>query len=405
VRNGDSRRPAGVLACVVALAIALPAAAADARPPRGFFGLAAWNPPSVTDFERMGRGGVGTYRSTLLWPVVQPRKGGRDWRYYDDLIYRVSRVGMTWLPTVVGTPGFAASRETHPPRSGRPMRLWLKFVRAAVNRYGRRGTLWRQHPELPYRPVRAWQVWNEPNFPSWWRGRPNARQYTRFLAKTRRAIKRADKRATIVLAGLPETRIGIPMKTYLPQLYRAGAKRLFDAVSVHGYARTHRGSVGVVRRARAIMRRYGDRKTPIWITEMGWATGGPVSRNTRAYKTTEVGQASRVRKTLSALARARKRYRIGMVVWFSWQDRLPGPGERDWWGLHTGLFDVAGNPKPGWLALVEQAGGDPGAGPLGGSPAPGLPPPGPPPPPPPLPPPPPPPPPGGNPCAPLPICP
>jgi hypothetical protein len=393
-----------LLVCAIVLGFAAAPATADARPPKQFFGLAAWSPPSVGEFERMGRAGLGVYRTTMLWSVVEQRKGRRDWRYYDDLVYRTSRVGMTILPSLIGSPGFAAKRETYPPRNGKPMRRWLKFVRAAANRYGRRGMIWRQHPELPYRPIRAWQVWNEPNFPAYWRGRPNARQYTRFLAKSRRAIKRGDKRAKIVLGGLPESPVGVTMTRFLPQLYRAGARRLFDAVAVHGYARRPRGALGVVRRARSIMRRHGDRRKPVWVTEMGWATGGPVSRRTSAFKTTLTGQASRVTKTMRAFAKARKRYRIGMVVWFSWRDRLPVGGERDWWGLHTGLFDVAGNPKPGWLALVAQTGGHPGVGPLdapppapGPGPGPGIPPPAPP-----GPPPPPPPPPPG--CG-LPICP
>jgi hypothetical protein len=93
---------------------------------------------------------------------------------------------------------------------------------------------------------------------------------------------------------------------------------------------------------------------------MGWATGGRTSRRTAAYTTTPAGQASRLTKTFRALIRARKRLRVGMMVWFSWRDRLPLAGERDWWGLHTGLFDVAGNAKPAWPALVRVTGGDRG---------------------------------------------
>jgi polysaccharide biosynthesis protein PslG len=307
---------------------------------------------------------VGIYRTTMLWSRVEPQRGRREWGPYDDMVERSAQAGMTLLPTLVGSPGFAAKRETFPPRRGAPMRRWLAFVRDAVNRYGRGGKIWREHPSLRYRPVRAWQVWNEPNFPSWWRGHPNARQYTRFLARTRRAIKRADRRAKVVLAGLPETRTGIPMTRFLPALYRAGARRLFDAVAVHPYARDRRGVIRVIRRARSIMRSHGDGRKSVWVTEIGWATAGPVSRNTRRFRTTEAGQAKRIKTTLRALAGARRRLRIGAVVWFSLQDRRPVSGERDWWGLHTGLFRVSGNPKPGWFAFVRRTGGDPGSGSL-----------------------------------------
>ncbi|MGH2804718.1 MAG: hypothetical protein ACRDL4_16985, partial [Thermoleophilaceae bacterium] len=167
----------GLCACVIALALVAPTASAEARLSKDFFGIAAWTPPSVGEFERMGRARVGVYRTTMLWSVVEPRRGRRDWRYYDDLIYRTSRAGIRLLPALIGSPRFAARIERHPPRGRRAMRRWLGFVRGAVNRYGRRGKIWRRHPELPYRPVRAWQVWNEPNLRAYWRGRPNARQY------------------------------------------------------------------------------------------------------------------------------------------------------------------------------------------------------------------------------------
>jgi hypothetical protein len=351
-----------LVVCAVALALALPAATAQAWAPRSFFGVAAWAPPSPDEFIRMGGAGIGVYRSNMQWSIVEAHRGRRDWRYYDDLVYRTARAGMRLFPTLVVSPRWAAKRETYPPRAGRPMKRWLKFVKAAVNRYGRRGRFWRQHPELPNRPVREWMVWNEPNVKPWWRNHPNARQYKRFLARSRRAIKRGDKRAKVVLAGLPETRYGVPMRRYLPAVYRAGARRLFDAVAVHGYARSGRGAAGVVKRARSIMRRYGDGRKPILVTELGWATGGPVSRRTSAYKTTPEGQAKKLSQAMNTFRKVRKRYRIGLVVWFSWRDRLPISGERDWWGLHTGLFDLAGNPKPSWQALVQATGGDPGLG-------------------------------------------
>ena len=364
MRSRDGSRVAWLVVVAIALTFAAPAASANARAPLSFFGLASWGPPSAAQFARMGHARVGIYRTTMLWSVVESRRGHLDWSYYDDMVLRSGQARMRLLPTLVGSPGFAARRETYPPRRAGPMRHWLAFVRRAVNRYGRGGRLWREHPRVRYRPVRAWQVWNEPNFPSWWHGDPNARQYTRFLARTRRAIKRADRRAKVVLAGLPETRTGVPMRRFLPRLYRAGAKRLFDAVAVHAYAATHRGVLRIVRRARSIMRRYGDGRKPLWVTEVGWASAGPVSRNTRAYRTTRAGQARRAGATLRALARARRRLGIGLVVWFSLQDRRPVGDERDWWGLHTGLFDVYGNPKPSWFAFVRATGGDPGRGAL-----------------------------------------
>jgi len=70
-----------------------------------------------------------------------------------------------------------------------------------------------------------------------------------------------------------------------------------------------------------------------------------------------------------------------MVVWFSWRDRAPEPGEDNWWAINTGLFDRAGNPKPAWQAFARVSGGRAGLGapaPTGGGPStpPSAPPPG-----------------------------
>jgi hypothetical protein len=197
----------------------------------------------------------------------------------------------------------------------------------------------------------------------------------RFLKLSRRAVKKGDRRAKIVLAGLPETRLGVPGHLFLPKLYRAHARRLFDVISLHAYARNQRGVLKAVRSVRSIMRRNGDRRKQLWITELGWATGGKVSKGTRKFKTSRRGQATRLRRTLAAVLRARRRYRIGMFLWFSWRDRRPQRGERNWWAINTGLFDRVGAAKPAWKAYVKFTGGivepvlpPPPAGPAPGSP-------------------------------------
>ena len=64
-------------------------------------------------------------------------------------------------------------------------------------------------PELPRRPVRDWQIWNEPHFDFYWSapGKDKnrwAREYVELLRKAKLAIEALDPRARIVLAGLAE---------------------------------------------------------------------------------------------------------------------------------------------------------------------------------------------------------
>jgi hypothetical protein len=342
-----------VLACT---ALASPASAA----PRSFFGLQAWYPPSDTDFQRMGRAHTGTFRSNLTWATIEPTRGARLWTGYDRMVASAARAGITTLPVIYGSPRFAAQRTTYPPRSSSAKRAFAAFVRDAVARYGRGGSFWAANRSLPYRPVRAWQIWNEPNFPAYWFGKPNARQYMSLVRATRNAVRSKDQHAKIVLAGLAETANGVPVPKFLKSVYRTkGAKKAFDVVAIHPYARNYKGVLGAVKRARKVMRKYHDTRTQVWVTEVGWATAGKVSKRTKPFRTTKKGQASKLKTTYRAMSRYRKRYRIAMVVWFALRDRAQRGGERNYWAINTGLFTKTGVVKPAWRTFAHLAGGQP----------------------------------------------
>jgi Glycosyl hydrolase catalytic core len=162
--------------------------------------------------------------------------------------------------------------------------------------------------------------------------------------------------AKIVLAGLfrtPRIRNGIPLDVFLPAIYRRKAKGLFDAVAMHPYATTPRDALQAVRDTRRIMARFKDRRTPLWITEIGWASGG----NRTPLTVSPQRQATYLRQSLGMLAANRGRYKIAGVIWFSWRD-VPG----GIWFNHTGLFTTDLEPKPAWNAFVGLTGGSASAG-------------------------------------------
>jgi uncharacterized membrane protein YgcG len=355
-----------VLAVCAALLVSVAlTATAGARAPASFFGVQSWKDPVTTDFARMRAAHIGTFRSSLLWSVVEVRRGVRNWGPYDQVFADAARARIRILPAILSSPTFAAKRYQYPPRTRGALRAYVTFVRDAVRRYGRNGSFWRAHRELPYKPVVAWQVWNEPNYPAYWFRRPSAKQYVRLLKLSRTAIRRVDRRGKVVVAGIANTKHGVSYLRYIKALYRAHAGRYFDVMAVHPYAATPAGFLGVVKRTRALMRRYRDNRAPIWVTEIGWATGGKVSRGTRRFKTSLRGQAKRLRGTYALLLRNRRRYGIGMGIWFAWRDRAPDPGERNWWAINTGLFTRTGQPKSAWGAYAKIAGGKAGRGPLG----------------------------------------
>jgi hypothetical protein len=342
-----------LLAISLCLGLAAPASASAL--PREFFGIQGWTPPSARTFNTLGRAGLGTYRYQLNWGAVEARRGQRRWGGVDAVFRNAAANGMTVLPYILGSPGWAASRAQYPP-TGDARGAWLNFVREAGARYGQGGSFWSANPRLPARPPTYWQIWNEPNFSGYWFGRPNAAQYVDFLSESGSALRGGDPGARIALAGLPETHIGIPGSKFLKQIYaRPGARDAFDAVVLHPYARDARGVLGAVIRARRTMRRNGDAGKPILVTEVGWATGGPVGPRTRAFRTSLRGQARRLASTFRTLTRNQRRYGVEMVVVFSLRDRRRLAGERDWWAIHTGVFTRRGRAKPAWGTLRRWA--------------------------------------------------
>jgi len=302
----------------------------------------------------MGRSRVDVFRFNLEWSSVEPTPGRRAWRRYDDVVGGAARNAVRLVPVLYGSPSFAALRATNPPTTPVARAAFARFVTDAVRRYGPHGSFWAEHPELPYFPITTWQVWNEPNFGAYWFGHPDPRQYAALVRLVRAAARGADPRARIALGGLPESRGGMSIARFLGGLYAVpGASRLFDVVAVNPYARDERGVVGAVKRVRTIMDSHRDRRTPIWVTEIGWATNGPSS----PFRTSPRGQARLLARSYRAGLRLHARYRVEMMVWFSWRDRALYPGEHDWWAPHTGLFTLAGRPKPAWRAFVDLTGG------------------------------------------------
>ena len=345
---------AGIVTALVVAALAgmAPTPAAAARPERTFFGMQGWTIPNARDFAIMKRAGVGTFRAVVSAAQVGALPSDANWTPYDQMLAAAARARIEVLPMLIGTPD--ARDPLQRPRTLARRNAWASFVSAVAERYGRGGTFWAAHPELEPMPFKAYQVWNEPNLPAYWQPAPDAAAYVRLVRLTRKRLRAVDPKATIVLAGLPDSRLGIRMLDYLRAIYaQPGARTLFDVVAVHPYARDARGVVGLVKGVRAHMDRRGDRRTPIWVTEVGWGTGGPRS----PYRTTRAGQRAKIAQTFRALIAIRNRLRLERVVVSVLQDRAYVADEKPWWAPRTGLFDRAGRPKPAWRAFVGFAGG------------------------------------------------
>jgi polysaccharide biosynthesis protein PslG len=346
-------RRLAIAATLLVCLVAAPETAA-AKAPRSFYGVIAASDPTPAAIDRMGQGQVGTLRIIMSWGMVQSGPAASlDWSHYDAIIGRAAQDGIRVLPTIYGSPTWVSPHPNAPPDSTH-IGQFQAFVRAAAERYGNNGTYWAQNPGIPKMAITDWQIWNEVNSPSFWFPVPNAKDYVSLLQAAHDGIKSGDPSARIVLSGLfltPRIAHGIFVTKFLPQIYKAGGKNLFDSVAIHPYATTPHNAVVDLREVRRIMARFGDKRKPLWVTEVGWGTGG--SPNT-ALTVSAAKQAKYVSQTFNQMAANRGRLRIQGVVWYSFQD-LPG----SIWFNHTGLFTTDFAPKPSWRAFTRVTGGTP----------------------------------------------
>ena len=323
-------------------------------PARTFFGLQGHAFPNAQDVAMMRRGGVGTLRAVFDGGVEAFPEPAR-WGQYDQLMRVAAQERIEVLPVLIGIPGPRV--RINRPRTRADRMSWARFVSGVASRYGRGGAFWALHPELRPMPIKAYQVWNEPNLPAYWRPHHDAAGYLRLVRLTRVRLRAVDPKAAIVLGGLPDSRLGTRMLDYIRAIYaQRGARALFDVVALNPYAPGPAGVLDKLNQVRAYMDRRGDHRTPIWVTEIGWATGGPRS----PFRTSKRGQARRLERTLRAVVAARGRLRLRRLIVFGLQDRSFGAREAPWWGPRVGLFDLAGRPKPAWNAFVRFTGGRPG---------------------------------------------
>jgi hypothetical protein len=349
----------------------LAAGSAHAAVPAGFYGVSPQTQLGAADVDRMGRAKVGTLRFEIPWGNIDPSPAAGDynWAATDALVADAARNGIKLLPFFYSTPAWVAKdldrqrcsdTKCFPfaPRSRAALRAWQTFVADAASRYGPNGEFWAQNPQLPDEPIRAWQIWNEQNSPSFYRPKPKAKAFAKLLDASSRGIKSVDPGAELILGGMFGTPLGgrkpgISAWEFLERLYDVkGAKNDFDGVAPHPYAAKLKKVRAQIDLLREEMRAGGDRNAELWVTELGWGSGGPRNPLNRGLK----GQASRLRQAFKFFARKRRSWNVSTVVWYSWQDNLDDPSLCVWCP-ESGLLTASGEEKPSYRAYVKLTGG------------------------------------------------
>lgn len=374
-----TRALTAVLAVVVALgAFAASAGAVTAQ----FFGVV---PQSVLTQEQdntLKVGGVKEMRVPLTWGSIQPTRGGAyNWSSFDPIVERAAKSGIEVLPFVIGTPTWAVplanvpsgggtKAPAHLPATGTAATAWSAFLKAAVARYGANGSYWTENPLVPDVPVKAWQIWNEPNF-KYFVAKPNPTEYGKLVKLSSTAIKSVQPSAQVILAGLfakpaggrrlnTKGKVANPTSPnyfaayFLEQMYKtnAGIKSKFQGVSLHPYVAHYRQLTAEIQEVRNVLTKAGDGSKAMWITELGWSSEPPVGPS-NVFAVGPAGQARELKGAFTLLKADAAKFRLTHVYWFSVDDAA----ETCNFCNGSGLFKKGFVPKKSWTEFVKFTGG------------------------------------------------
>lgn len=295
------------------------------------------------DLEAAASTGARWMRVDFAWSNVERTRGQYDWTDLDRVTAAVDAVGMDVLALPAYTPAWARVPDCEGNKCApADADEFARFVTAAVERYG---------PDL----VSAWELWNEPNIPAFWKPAPDVEAYAELLQVSAAAVKAVRPDATVLSAGVaPAYTDGTSVAPveFVERLYDLGVMSQVDAVAVHPYSGTSLplapgtaewNTFLQMEQVRAVMVAHGDGDKGVWGTEFGVATGN----DRRA--TSDEQQAAVVAQGLERL-RDRTWPWLQVLLVYSLRDSADEPGD---WQSGFGLLRHDGTPKPAFTAFTE----------------------------------------------------
>ena len=204
-------------------------------------------PPDRT-CEMLRAAGLGWVRSDFDWSALERKPGEWNFAKFDEVVAQCEARGIQLLPILGYSTGWANPTHEH-------LDQWGAYVRKVVTHYGKR---------LP-----VLEVWNEENISGFWKN-PNPTNYLAVLKRAYEAVKAESGDLRVAFGGTA----GVPF-AFIEEVYKLGGAKYFDIMNIHPYTHPRRpeGEMDVqIEKLRTIMKKYGDEKKPIWITEVGWPT-------------------------------------------------------------------------------------------------------------------------------------
>jgi hypothetical protein len=348
-----------LLIAIGAFFASLSANATAAYAPVGFAGISPQGPTTRDDLELMQLAGIKSMRLPMNWSAIQPQNrffSEPDFDGFDHFVGLAAEYGIRVMPFLSDSPEWVASDSMDLPVASASQRwAWASFLRDVAGRYGAQGTFWEESPDLPYLPIRRWEIWNEANIVTF--ANPvSPERFAVLLRLSGRVLHGVDSNAKVIVGGLFGRPLQIPPNVrsgdFLSRLYRARrVKKFFDGVAIHPYVSATSAMRAQIANLRRIMRVHNDAATPLYVTELGWGSDSGESR----WELGPLGQAQQLDRAFSMLVAKRRAWRVAGLWWFSWLDQDGACQFCD----SAGLLTAGREAKPAWYRFNAWTGGDP----------------------------------------------
>ena len=289
------------------------------------------------DLDLIATAGFKFIRMDFDWGGIERKKSEYDWADYDELTANLEKRGLRAIYIFdYSNPLYEETVVTKNPLTGREQKdIASPQHPESVAAYARWAAASAKH--FSGRRI-IWEIWNEPNI-SFWKPKPDARQYSTVVLATAKAVRDADPNATIIGPATSE----VPMK-FIQEFFASGALAHLDAVSVHpyrSYKKEPETAAEDYAKLRALIVRHAPtpekQRLPIISSEWGYSTftNKGVSLETQA--------AFLVRQQLANLFAG-----VPLSIWYDWKNDGTDLKEREH-NFGTVTHDL--QPKPSYTAL------------------------------------------------------
>ncbi len=308
----------------------------------------------ATQIALTARAGADSDRIEALWGAIEPLPPSEaqtrgvprfNWGPVVSRYRTMMRDGIRPVVVAYSTPAWARSpgwdrpgsctRCTFPP-SPRHIAAWQAFLRSLMAHLPRMSAL---------------EIWNEPNFISFFAPHPDPALYARLLLAADRAASDADFHRPILTGGLspsPPSRGKIAPSQFLARVYEIAGKRSFAGIGAHPYSAQAPWVAGMTKdleQLRRVSERFNDGSKPLWITEVG--IGGVAGGG--GHFNVPLDQQGQV---LARMYRATRGLNVRSFLIYTLSD-LGGASRFGTYGVMTPSL----RPKPAYCYLAQHIGG------------------------------------------------